>query len=223
VGRTRQGGSCNVDVLRLIPHCNGTHTETISHIVNGEIWIGHLATQPVYLALLITVEPQLATQTHERYRPELDPQDQVITAEQIRSAAVRHRPLKPDALVVRTVPNPPSKRSRIYSQDETFAFLTLEAMQAVNELGVLHLLVDVPSVDRMYDDGLLTNHHVFWNVTPNTHELGVESRQEKTITEMVFVPDELLDGIYGLSLQIPAFCSDAAPSRPVLFPVKAVT
>jgi hypothetical protein len=38
---------------------------------------------------------------------------------------------------------------------------------------------------------------------------------------MVFVPNQLEDGIYALSLQIAPFVTDAAPSRPLLFPLEA--
>ena len=43
------------------------------------------------------------------------------------------------------------------------------------------------------------------------------SRGDATITEMIFVPDEVADGIYALSLQVAPFVADAAPSRPLLF------
>jgi hypothetical protein len=39
----------------------------------------------------------------------------------------------------------------------------------------------------------------------------------KTITEMIFVPDEVHDGIYLANIQIPQFMADAAPSRILLF------
>ena len=38
VGATVRGGSCNVDDLFLVPHCNGTHTETVAHIVDDEVF-----------------------------------------------------------------------------------------------------------------------------------------------------------------------------------------
>ena len=74
--------------------------------------------------------------------------------------------------------------------------------------------------DRMYDDGLLTNHHLFWNIPEGTHRLTADCHTGKTITEMIFVPDEITDGRYVLNLQIAPFCSDAAPSRPILFAIK---
>ena len=109
-----------------------------------------------------------------------------------------------------------------YSEKNEPPLLSVEAMELVNQIGVRHLLVDVPSVDRMYDDGLLTNHHLFWNVKEKTHELSTATEQDKTITEMIFVEDEIADGLYGLNIQVPAFCSDAAPSRPMIMPLKIV-
>ena len=38
-----------------------------------------------------------------------------------------------------------------------------------------------------------------------------------TVTEMIFVPNEVHDGDYLLELQLPRFMNDAAPSRPVLY------
>ena len=37
VGDTSRGGGCNVDVLQMIPHCNGTHSETVGHIVDRAV------------------------------------------------------------------------------------------------------------------------------------------------------------------------------------------
>jgi hypothetical protein len=38
---------------------------------------------------------------------------------------------------------------------------------------------------------------------------------------MIYAPDDAPDGLYALSLQIAAWLSDAAPSRPVLWPLAA--
>ncbi len=219
VGKTEIGGSCNVDRLRLTPHCNGTHTETISHIVDDDIWIGHAAADICCLAALISVPITPAKQTNEVYRPPLGETDALITAQSLKRALAPVVNYKPKALVIRTQPNDVSKRSRQYAEGAGPAFLTVDAMHTINQLGVCHLLLDVPSVDRMYDDGLLTNHHIYWGVPEQTHKLTGDSSQEKTITEMVFVDDELEDDLYVLNLQIPPFSGDAAPSRPVLLPL----
>jgi hypothetical protein len=96
------------------------------------------------------------------------------------------------------------------------AFFSIDAMKYIISLGVVHLLVDTPSVDRLLDDGHLSVHNIFWKTkgkefNPNT--------QNKTITEMIFVPSSLEDGAYLLNLQIPAFVSDAAPSRPIIYKI----
>jgi len=36
---------------------------------------------------------------------------------------------------------------------------------------------------------------------------------------MIFVDDNIPDGKYLLMIQIPAFVSDAAPSRPIIFDI----
>ncbi len=220
VGKTEVGGSCNVDQLRMIPHCNGTHTETVSHIVNEDIWIGHAAADICCMAAVVSVPITPATQTEEAYRPALADLDTVVTAESLRRAVAPIANTKPKALVIRTLPNDASKRRRKYADDPGPAFLTVDAIEVVNQLGVCHLLLDLPSVDRMYDDGLLTNHHIFWSVPEKSHALSGDSSQGKTITEMVFVEDDLEDGIYLLNLQVPPFSGDAAPSRPILLPIE---
>lgn len=219
VGKTEIGGSCNVDRLQLTPHCNGTHTETISHIVDDDIWIGHAAIDICCVAALVSVPTTPSNQTSEAYRPALNESDTLVTARSLEQSLAPLSDQRPKALVIRTLPNDISKRSRKYAEGPGPAFLTADAMQAINQLGVCHLLLDLPSVDRMYDDGLLTNHHIFWNVPEESHELTGESAQGKTITEMVFVDDELDDGLYLLNLQIPPFSGDAAPSRPILLPL----
>jgi hypothetical protein len=41
-----------------------------------------------------------------------------------------------------------------------------------------------------------------------------------TITELIFVPNTAMDGLYLLNLQVAAFENDAAPSRPVIFALR---
>ena len=120
-----------------------------------------------------------------------------------------------NGLIIRTLPNAESKKSRDYMK-ETPSFFSIDAMEYIVSLGVEHLLVDTPSVDRLLDDGHLSAHNIFWETkgkefNPNT--------KNKTITEMIFASENIKDGGYLLNLQIPAFVSDAAPSRPILYKV----
>lgn len=221
VGRTSQGSGCNVDKISIVPHCNGTHTETVAHIVNQDVFVGDVVPLHPMVALIVTLEPQSASDTGDQYRPPFETTDRIISAKQIKEAVGDATGVQ--ALIIRTMPNPLSKKTGHYDQDHQPAFFSVDAMQAIVEMKVKHLLTDLPSVDRMYDDGLLTNHHLFWNVSERSHELTDESHREKTISEMVFVPDEVKDGFCLLSLQVPGFGTDAAPSRPVVYQIEELT
>jgi hypothetical protein len=82
---------------------------------------------------------------------------------------------------------------------------------------VKHLLVDLPSVDPISDGGRLAAHRVFWDMPPGSKELPANEARHRTITEMIFVPDDVPDGRYLLTIQTPHIASDAVPSRPLLF------
>lgn len=222
VGDTKLGGSCNVDVLKLVPHCNGTHTETVSHIVHEPIEIGDAAIDWGCLAALVSLPTRAADQTNETYRPALNSTDSVITRTDLQRAMQTFANVRAEALIIRTLPNDVDKRTRQYANARVPgpAFFTAEAMEYIDSLDCQHLLVDIPSVDRMYDEGLLTNHHIFWRVREGSHSRVPETRCDRTITEMIFVPDHVEDGLCLLNLQVPAFALDAAPSRPLIIPVQ---
>ena len=78
------------------------------------------------------------------------------------------------------------------------------------------MLVDIPSVDRLLDDGCLSAHNIFW-VTKGK-DLNLKT-QNKTITEMIFAPEYIKDGRYLLNLQIAAFVTDASPSRAIIYKI----
>jgi kynurenine formamidase len=216
IGDTRRGGSCNFETHTLTPHCNGTHTECVGHISLERISLHRIFGELLIPSTLVSIEPENAEETAETYLPEKTNGDRIITAKKLYyelNAAPKDF-LK--ALLIRTHPNDDSKKERNY---ETYPppFFSLEAMDYITELGVEHLLVDIPSLDRDYDEGRLSAHHLFWAVPQGSHDVDPEACSVKTITEMIFVPNEIIDGKYFLNLQIPAFVADAAPSRPILF------
>ena len=69
-------------------------------------------------------------------------------------------------------------------------------------------------MDRLFDEGNLSAHNIFWDTKKKKYN---SNTKHKTITEMIFVDNHIEDGSYLLNLQIPAFVSDAAPSRPIIF------
>ncbi|MCO5267489.1 MAG: cyclase family protein [Brumimicrobium sp.] len=116
------------------------------------------------------------------------------------------------ALIIRTLPNSTEKLTVDYSSTNP-PYMDVQCIDVLNEAGVEHLLLDLPSVDRESDNGVLAMHHAFWQVPENP-------QFHKTITELIFVPNEVPDGNYLLSLQVAPFENDASPSRPVLYAVK---
>jgi kynurenine formamidase len=93
-----------------------------------------------------------------------------------------------------------------------------DAARFICESSIQHILIDLPSVDREKDNGELLAHRAFWNVK-NIDNLNEDARINCTITEMIFVPDDVVDGDYFLNLQIASFENDASPSKPILYDI----
>ena len=212
IGDTRKGGPCNFETYSFTPHCNGTHTECIGHITNERVSVLTSLDQEMIPATLVSVTPRNTT---ENYTPDLNKEDLVITKEDLELQLKDINPAFLQGLIIRTLPNSDNKKSRDYMKVSP-AFFSIDAMEYIVSLGVVHLLVDTPSVDRLLDDGHLSAHNIFWET--NGKEFN-PTTQNKTITEMIFAPSSLEDGTYLLNLQIPAFFSDAAPSRPIIYKI----
>jgi kynurenine formamidase len=206
IGDTRRGGSCNFERVTLIPHCNGTHTEGVGHITNERISVLDCLRDVFIPARLISVESQFSGD------------DLVISDNGISKALGKDRANDAgEALIIRSLPNDSSKLDRLYDAENISPYFTHDAMRLIVEHGFKHLLVDLPSIDRLFDEGKLLNHRIFWNVDPDSFETNSEMRMSSTITELIYVRNEIPDGDYLLNLQIAPFASDAAPSRPILF------
>lgn len=119
-----------------------------------------------------------------------------------------------EAVIIRTLPNTPEKLNKDYSGRNP-PYLLDEGIKFLVEKQVKHLLIDLPSVDREVDEGKLLSHHAFWGVSDK--KARDDSRSDCTITELIFVPDEIEDGLYLLNLQFPSMPLDAAPSKPILY------
>lgn len=209
-GSVRTGSSCNCAVHTVAPHCHGTHTECIGHVTLDDTTLADVTPVPLALALVVSVRPV-----------PLDPRslDPVLTREALAAAAQRWTRDPWTALVVRTLPNDPSKRHRCYDGPCPAAYFTPDAMRWIVERGVVSLVVDLPSLDRADDGGGLAAHRTYWGLPPSATDAQLAARGRALVTELAYVPDAAADGLYLLDLQVPAFASDAAPSRPVLYPV----
>lgn len=202
IGKVSEGkSSTNFNNIFFNPHGHGTHTECLGHITNDFYSINQSLKQFFFFAKLITVEPKKFGE------------DFVITKEQIASLITE----KTEALIIRTLPNQLEKKSRKYSNTNP-PYLAEDAAIFIRESEIQHLLIDLPSVDKEHDEGKLLAHKAFWNVK-DTHNLNPDARFNATITEMIYVSDEIEDGDYILNLQIASFENDASPSKPILYKI----
>ncbi|HMS64557.1 MAG TPA: cyclase family protein [Ignavibacteria bacterium] len=218
IGDTRRGGGCNFEEYKIVPHCNGTHTECVGHISLERISVNNILKDSFIPATLITVSPEKSSKTNDNYIPEKNIDDFIITKKVLNEKLKSSDAGFTDALIIRTLPNNDSKKSMDYMKKYP-PFFSIEAMEFIVSLNVKHLLIDIPSVDRTFDEGKLTAHHIFWNVPFESHEVSLSEHSMKTITEMVYVPDEIADGKFILNIQIPDFIADAAPSRVLIYRV----
>lgn len=220
VGDTREGGSCNCEQLTIVPHCNGTHTECVGHVTDERISVTETLRGGMHLALVLSVQPVAAGGSGESSDPVPAADDLLITASALARGAGAHVGLSPQALVIRTLPNTVERMSRRYAGPAPAPFLSREAARWLVDRGVEHVVLDVPSADRAEDHGRLTAHRIFFGLPPGSRRAPEATRPQATITELAFVAPMIRDGWYLLDLQVPAFLSDAAPSRPLLYPVR---
>jgi arylformamidase len=215
-GSVTRGSSCNCEVITLIPHCNGTHTECAGHLTRERLDAWRVAPRGFVPALLLSVTPEAPGDEDSEPLPQAG--DMLITQRALERAWPSATPFLPRALIIRTLPNTEDKRVRDYTA-QTPPYLSRQAAALLVSRGVLHLIVDVPSIDRAHDEGRLTAHRVFFGLPRGVTELAAAKRSEATITELAFVPDAVADGAYLLELQVPALAGDAVPSRPLLYPL----
>jgi arylformamidase len=195
VGSVAEGGSANCENLFINAHGNGTHTECVGHISKERITINQCLKNFMFEAELISITPE---QTENG--------DLVISQKQIEE---KLKSKTCEALIIRTLPNSDDKLFKKYSGNNP-SYLHHTATRFIREKNIKHLLLDLPSVDREEDNGELLAHHSFWNYPE-------QPRLDMTITEMIYVSDEIADGKYLLNIQITSMESDASPSKPILY------
>lgn len=201
IGKVAEGGSTNFNNVAFNPHGHGTHTECLGHITREFYSINQCLKTFFFSAELVSIDPEQRGE------------DRVITMEQLQNSVQ----YSPEAIIIRTLPNDIAKKSRKYSHTNP-PYLDEDAARYIREYGIKHLLIDLPSVDREHDGGKLLAHKAFWNVA-DTDNLNDDARMDATITELVYVPNEILDGTYLLNLQFASFENDASPSKPILYKI----
>ncbi len=194
VGSVAEGGSANCENLFINAHGNGTHTECVGHISKERICINDCLKKFHFYAQVISVTP---TERDSDHVIEIDSINQLTRVADV------------EALIIRTHPNTIDKKIKNYSSQNP-CYLSAELCEKIRLMGYKHLLIDLPSVDREEDAGALAAHKSFWNY-------NVEPALDMTITELIYVPDEVEDGIYFLNIGISSLMTDASPSKPVIY------
>ncbi|MCB0309808.1 MAG: cyclase family protein [Bdellovibrionales bacterium] len=219
-GTVASGGNVNCYEVTISPHISGTHTEHVGHLQREFLPVGDILAEQYHVAYLVSVEPQLVNGDAL-----LADGDKVVTRSQLESALSSLSPA-PEAVIIRTLPNSLDKRTCDYSGTNP-PYMHYAAADYLRELGVLHLLIDLPSADR--EQGELFAHRIFFQFPLDQHSLtpvpGLEnvpseSRTNCTITELVYVPDNVRDGLYLLNLTAVTIPGDAAPTRPIIYPLE---
>jgi arylformamidase len=209
-GAVRLGGSVNFNNIFFNPHGNGTHTENVGHITPDFYSVNNSFKSFFIPVFLLTVEPIEVEASPE---PWCKTGDFMVQLSQIKEALPFD--FFADALIIRTLPNGSThKLNKNYSNTNP-TYLHPDCGEFLREIGVKHLLIDLPSVDREEDNGLLLCHKAFWDY-PKQLDL------ERTITELIYAPDTIKDGLYMLNLQVAPFFNDASPSRPIIYPLNLV-
>ena len=204
IGKVSEGkSSTNFNNIFFNPHAHGTHTECLGHITNDFYNVNDALKTFFFTAELISIAPLTVGE------------DLVISKEQV-EIALRNK--TPEAIVIRTLPNLETKKRLNYSNTNP-PYLSEKAAIFIREIGIKHLLIDLPSVDKEHDEGKLLAHKAFWNVK-DVLNLNADARMDCTITELIFVEDSIEDGSYLLNLQIASFVNDASPSKPVLYKIE---
>lgn len=194
VGSVKEGGSANCENLFINAHGNGTHTECIGHISKERVCIHDCLTNFFYFAQLITVTPKEVNG------------DFIVDVNSIVDY-IKHPEC--EAIIIRTLPNSSEKLTTNYSGKNP-TYLSAALCKHLREIGIKHLLIDQPSVDREEDGGALAAHKAYW-------DFDGAFRKDMSITELIYVPNEVKDGTYFLNLQIASLMTDASPSKPLLF------
>jgi arylformamidase len=194
VGSIDAGSPVNFFDLHINPHGNGTHTECSGHVFQNGLVMAGLLKKFFFSCQLVSVSPREGGMITDKSLGDITPGI--------------------EAVALRTLPNEEQKITRKYSGKNP-PFCEPVLLDRLAKMGVEHFLIDLPSVDPEQDDGLLSAHKSFWN-----RKHG--DRTRCTITELIYVGDEINDGLYLLQLQHPEIAVDAVPSNPVLYRIEKI-
>jgi kynureninase len=208
-GLVQEGASCNCCNINIFPHGTGTHIEGLAHLTSTQSFNWGKFSQAHFVAELITVAPTKVKKGTKFSKAG----DALITRESV-ERALKDKAI-PEVLVIRTLPNNTDKQNRDYTGTNP-PYLSVEAAQYLVSLGIQHLVVDLPSLDR--EVSRVPAHRIFfgYKIGQNGECVDVD-RMDATITEFAYIPSKVKDGTYLLNHQVASLPSDAVVTRPTLY------
>lgn len=203
IGSVAKGAPVNFMNVYFNPHGNGTHTECVAHISDLPVSINQQFTELLLHAELVTITPKSYSGSDSRFVEG----DLVILEDDISLSPA----FKGNTIIIRTTPNSLEKLNHVYSGTNPI-YCHPDAITKLLNAGIEHILIDLPSIDREEDNGALLSHKRFWNYPENPNT-------DRTITELIYVPDTIADGEYLVNIQVAPFIMDASPSRVMIYKV----
>lgn len=194
-GSVQAGGSVNFFNVGFNPHAHGTHTETAGHILPERHSIAQHFKDHLQLAMVVEAPPVEGVVLWETIAP-------------IVELLAQHNPT---AVIIKSVAQPEAPTHQYSNTD--WVYLEAKVGEELRNRGVRHLLIDQPSVDQEEDGGALACHRSFWGTDSGDVDLG------RTISELLHIPAAVQSGLYLLQMNVSAIDNDAAPSRPIIYPV----
>lgn len=199
VGSVKQGAPVNFMNVRINPHGNGTHTETLGHIIAD--WEENTILSLLPNAPFLTTLRSVTTN-------ELDNGDQVVDF-----FSLRQNPPRTSGVILRVLGE---KARDVDYSDKNPPYFDATDLSWLAAQGINHLITDLPSVDRELDGGALAGHHAWWC-------LPDKPRRKATITELARLNQPLADGLYLVGLHALPLAADASPSHPLIYPLFPAT
>lgn len=196
VGEVAQGAPVNFANVCINPHGNATHTETLGHIAPD--WRANTVLDLLPHAPLVATLRDVPANASGAGDPIVD------------LGSLRADPPRTPGLVLRVLGE--GHVDADFSDTDPPYFDAAD-LAWLADLGVEHLVTDLPSVDREEDGGALAAHHAWWRY-PDA------PRRKATITELARLNQSLAEGLYLLHLNALPLAADASPAHPLLYALR---
>ncbi len=195
VGAVSEGAPVNFMNLHINPHGNGTHTETLGHIAAN--WASNTVLSLLPPSPFVSILRNVPVDVQEDG-------GHIVNCD-----SLRQNPPTAPGLVLRVL----TKVDLQHDFSETDPpYFRARDLAWLADLGVQHLITDLPSVDREVDGGELAAHHAWWRYP-------TAPRRGATITELARLDTSLAEGLYLTWLNALPLAMDASPSHPLLYPL----